>query len=61
MNGTRPETELVNGSAHFLGGEGDDDPLDLAPVAEANDVSGIAAPFGAQGCLETGIVAETLD
>jgi hypothetical protein len=61
MNGARPEAILVNGSAHFLGGESDYHPLDLAPVAEANEVSGISAPFGSNGRLEAGIVAEALD
>jgi hypothetical protein len=61
MNGARPAAKLVNGSAHFPGAEGDDDPLDLPPVAEKDDIAQIPAPLGANGRFEPGIVAEALD
>ena len=55
------EAELMNGSADFLGRQGDDHPLDLPPVAEAHDIAGVAAALGANGRLQAGIVAEQVD
>ena len=50
----------MDGSAHFFVGQCRDDTLDLSPVAEADDVSAVAALFGARGGLEPGIIAEAL-
>jgi hypothetical protein len=49
---------LVDRAAHFVAAQGRDDPLDLAPVAEAEDIAGIAAALGPRRSLESGIVAE---
>lgn len=51
----------MDGSAHLVAGEGGDHPLDLPPVAKADDIVVVAAPLGAGGGLEAGIVAEPLD
>ena len=61
MNRARPARRLVDASADFVAGERDDDSFDLAPVAEANDVAGVAAELGARGGLEPGVVAEAFD
>ena len=61
MNGARLAKRLVNASAHFLAAQGNDHSLDLPPVAEARDISGVAAPLGANGGLEPGVVAEPFD
>ena len=51
----------MNGSANFLVAERGNHPLDLAPMAECDDIAGIAAFLGAGGCLERRIVAESVD
>ena len=53
-------TILVNASAHFVAAEAYDHPLDLPPVAEANDVAGIAAFLGPVGSFHPGVVSEAL-
>ena len=52
---------LVDRAVDFVGAEGGDDPLDLPPVAEFQDIAGIAAGFGTHRCLQAGIVAEPVD
>jgi hypothetical protein len=47
----------VNCAAYFLIGQGHDHALDLPPVAEAQDISSVAARFSSGGCFETGVVA----
>jgi hypothetical protein len=61
MNGARPAAKLVNSSAHFPGAEGDDDPLNLPPMAEMKDIAQVPAPLRTNGRFEPGIVAEALD
>lgn len=61
MNRARAFGILVNASAHFCAAQGDDDPLDLPPVAEANDIAVITASLGPNRGLETGVIAEALD
>lgn len=51
----------MNASVHFLAAERGDYPLDLAPVAKSRHISRIAALLGANGGLESGVVAEPLD
>ena len=48
-------------SAHFLFGQGDDDPFDLPPVAEAQHIALVAAVLGARRRLEPSVVAIGLD
>ena len=50
----------MDGSAHFFVGQCRDDTLDLPPMAESDDISGITALFGARGGLKPGVVAEAL-
>ena len=54
-------TILVNASAHFVAAQGDDDPLDLPPVAKADDIAGVAAFLGAIGRFQACIVSEAVD
>jgi len=61
MNRARPGGDLVNASAHFLAAQADDHPLDLPPMAKADDIAGIAAALGAHRRLEACIVAEAFD
>jgi hypothetical protein len=37
--------DLVDGTPDFVAGQSDNHPLDLAPVAEAHDITIVAAPF----------------
>ena len=53
--------DLVNGSAHFVATERHDDPLDLPPMAEADDIARIPAFFRSNRRLEPGIVSEAVD
>ena len=50
----------MDGSAHFFVGQCRDDTLDLPPMAESDDISGITALFGARGGLKPGVVAEAI-
>lgn len=52
---------LVNGAPHFLLCQRDDHALDLAPMAETQDVALVAAILCARGRFETGIVTKGLD
>lgn len=51
----------MDGPPDLVAAQGRDHPLDLAPVAEAHDIAGIAAGFCASRSLESGVVAEPLD
>jgi len=51
----------MNRAAHFLFGQGDDDPFDLPPVAEAHDIALVAAVLGTRRGLEAGVVTIGLD
>ena len=55
------EAKLVNCSAHFLGGQAHDYPLDLPPVAETHDIARVAASLGPKGRLKPRIVAEPIN
>ena len=48
----------MNGSAHFFVGQCRDDTLDLPPVAETDDISGVAALLSARCSLKPGVVAK---
>ena len=50
----------MDGSAHFFVGQCRDDTLDLPPVAESDDISGIAALFGARRGLQPGVISEAI-
>jgi len=53
------------GSVHrahrFVISEQQDQPLDLAPVAEMDEIAEVAAALGARGGLQPGLVAEIGD
>ena len=51
----------MDGSAHFLLAQGDDDALDLPPVAEAHDIALVAAVLGARRRFKAGVVALGFD
>ena len=48
-------------AAHFFAGQRRDDPFDLPPMAEAQDVAVVAAALGADGGFEAGVVTEAVD
>ena len=50
----------MDGSAHFFVGQCRDDTLDLPPMTESDDISGITALFGARSGLKPGVVAEAI-
>jgi len=52
-----PDSKLVDGSANLGAAERGNHPLDLPPVAEAEDIAGVAALLGERGSLEACIVA----
>ena len=52
---------LVDGASDFVAAQRRDDPLDVAPVAEASDIAVVAAALGARGRLEEGLVTEAVD
>src|SRR4051812_46772650 len=52
---------LVDRAADLVTRQGGDHPLDMSPVAEANDIAVVAAPLRARGGLKSGIIAEALD
>lgn len=51
----------MNAADNLVAGQSGDDPFDLAPMAEALDVAGIAAGMGARSRFEAGVVAISLD
>lgn len=52
---------LVNASEHFLAGKSRDHPLDLPPVAEADDIFPVAAFLRPSRGFKASVIAETLD
>jgi hypothetical protein len=58
MNKCRFAEALVDGAGGLLTGKGHDDPFDLAPMAEAQDILVLAALLCPQGSLGTRIVAK---
>ena len=50
----------MDGSAHFVVGQCRDDTLDLPPMAETDEVAGVAAAFRTHRGLKPGVVAEAL-
>ena len=51
----------MDGAANLVAGEGGDHALDLPPVAEADDIAGIATELRPRGGFKPGIVAEAVD
>ena len=51
----------MNGAADLFGAQRCDHALNLPPVAEAQDIAGIAAVLGANRSFEPGIIAISLD
>src|SRR4051812_4726348 len=53
--------KLMNGAVDLVAPEGRDQPLNLPPMAEANDIAVVSAALGARGGLEAGVIAMLLD
>jgi len=52
---------LMHRARYLVTRQGHDHPLDLAPVAEADDIAAVAGAFGQHGRFERRIVAERVD
>lgn len=50
----------MNKTANFLTAQSRNHSLNLTPVAEARDISLVAAVLRASGCFEAGVVAKAL-
>ena len=51
----------MNGAVHFVAAQRRDNPFDLPPVTEADDIAVIAAAFGSRRRFESGVVAKAFD